>query len=107
MDTKILSLILLFGRIASVVFISMTIRLQVKLIRSRRHNELNGLRKVLLASSCLILLGNVVPIIIDVNGIFGRGSFALLITYVLSNNITALLSAMLMWQIYRVSGKVQ
>lgn len=96
-----LALFLLFGRLGTVFFMLSVLRIQYKLKGIK--DAVSPLRKTMLWLSTTILLGNAVPIIIDTLGIFGKGSFGLLIAYVISNNITALLAAIMVWQVYRLA----
>lgn len=88
-----ISVVLLIGRLVTVMIMSFVIRKQWRALKSRKYPELRSLRQVLLIGSLVVSMGNILPIIIDVYGIFGKGSFGLLLAYVFSNNITAILAA--------------
>lgn len=105
MSTKEISLLLLFGRLFTVLFVSLVIRLQVQLVKQNRGPELQWYRKSLLALTIVLLVGNFVPIVIDSYGILGKGSFGLLLLYVFSNNITAMIAAFITWFVYHMAGK--
>ncbi len=106
MDTnQILALILLLGRIPTVFFVGATMRLQWKLIKQNTYPEDQWFRKLLFGLTTVLMLGNILPIWIDVEGLFHKGGFVLLVAYVFSNNITALLSGGITWYIYHLSSK--
>lgn len=105
MDTKTISLLLLVGRIVTVLFIGMVVRLQWQLIKQNRGPELQWYRKSLFALSLAGLVGNFIPITIDAFGVFGKGSFGLLLLYVFSNNISAMIQSITLWIIYHTAGK--
>lgn len=102
-DTQIHALILLIGRLITVVFISFVIPKQYRLLKATNYPELRVLRKRLFLSSIVLLCGQFIPILIDVLGIFKIGSFNLLLIYVYSNNLTAILAAYMMWTVYKIS----
>lgn len=104
MDTnQKISLVLLIGRLVTVYFSVRIIRIQYGL--RNINDKFDGFRNLLLTLSFVILLGNMVPILIDVFGIFGKGSLGLLLAYVFSNNITSMLAAFMLWQVYKMGGK--
>jgi hypothetical protein len=102
-----ISLALLIGRLVSVSFMALVVSKQYKVLRAKNYPELKRLRTTLLVGSCIILAGNIIPIVIDTLGIFGMGSFALLLAYVFSNNLTAMLAAYMMWYSIRISEKTE
>lgn len=101
-----ISLGLLIGRLITVFIMIIVVRKQYGYLKAREYPELHQLRKVLLWGSLVILMGNIVPIIIDTFGLLGRGSFAWLLTYVISNNLTAMLSAYMMWYSIKLTEKI-
>ena len=103
-ETQWISLLLLIGRVITVVFIIMVLRLQWKLIRQNMGPELQWYRKSLFALSAVSIAANFIPITIDVFGLLGKGSYALLLAYVFSNNISAMVQAFTLWLIYHVAG---
>ena len=102
-----ISLVLLLGRILTVYLMSLVIRKQSRFLKARSHPELYQLRRRLLLGSIVVLAGNVVPIVIDTMGVFNKGSFGLLLAYVFSNNLTAIISAYLLWSTIRLSEKLK
>lgn len=106
---QIHSLVLLIGRLLTLYFILWVIPRQYKVFKTRMVSEpeLRPIRGKLLLGHVVMALGQVVPITIDVFGLFNRGSFGLLLLYVYSNNFTALLSAYLMKTVYVTSEKTR
>lgn len=104
---QILSTGLLIGRILTVILMTFVVRKQLRVIHSKRYPELRPIRLLLLSSSAIVILGNIIPIIIDAYGLFGKGSLNLLIAYVISNNITAAVSAFILWYNLRLSEKIK
>lgn len=98
-----ISLALLIGRVATLYFIVKVVPKQHKLLKATNDPELRPLRKTLFLCGLVLAAGNVVPIVIDVAGLFEMGSFGLLLAYVFSNNFTALLAAYMMWTVYKIS----
>lgn len=104
---QIISLFLLVGRAATVALMVLVIRKQARVLHSKKYPELQQLRKWLLGGSIVILLGNLVPITIDLYGVFGKGSFSLLLAYVFSNNLTAMFSAYVMLYNLRLAERIK
>lgn len=104
---QIHALLLLIGRIITVTFIALVLPKQHKLLKATNYPELRVLRKKLFLCSIVLLAGQFVPIIIDVLGIFQLGSFGLLLTYVYSNNLTAILASYMMWTVYKISEQTK
>lgn len=102
-----ISIALLLGRGVVLYFMIKVIRKQHRVLKAKNYPELNELRQRNLVFSVIILLGNVVPILIDTLGIFGKGSFGLLLAYVFSNNITAMLSAYMLWSNLVLAEKIK
>lgn len=105
MDTRLIAVILLAGRLLTVIFVGLVIRLQIQLLKQNRGPELQWYRKSLLALTLILFIGNFVPIVIDSLGVFGKGSFSLLLLYVFSNNLTAMIAAFITWFVYHMAGK--
>lgn len=97
------SLLLLIGRVITVVLILKVVPKQYQQLKAQNYPQLQRLRNRLFVSSIILLVGNFVPITIDVFGLFNMGSFGLLLLYVFSNNITAMLSAYMTYTVYRIS----
>lgn len=102
-----ISMVLLLGRIVVLFYMLRVIRKQYRVLRAKNYPELNELRIRNLVFSAIILLGNVLPILIDVMGIFGIGSFGLLLAYVFSNNITAVASAYMLWHNLALAERIK
>lgn len=102
-SNQVHALLLLIGRIVTLVLILLVIPKQYKLLKAKNQPEISYLRRRLFLSSVIMGAGQLVPIIIDVLGIFGKGSFGLLLLYVYSNNLTAMLGAYMMWTVYKIS----
>lgn len=102
-----IAIVLLVGRLITVAITFVVIRKQYRVLRAKKYPQLKRLRRTLFAGSIIIMLGNVIPIIIDALGIVGKGSFNLLLAYVFSNNITAALSAYMTWYAIRISEKTE
>lgn len=100
-----LSLALLIGRVITVGFVGFTMRLQLKLIKDNVYPEYQWYRMLLFSLTAVLALGNVIPIVIDGYGLVNKGSLGLLYAYVISNNITAMLSAFITWFVYHYSRK--
>lgn len=113
--------LLLVARIISVLFIIRVLVLQFKLFGTqidfslvphltklqRKHVYL--MRRVLFGISIVLLMGNVIPIAIDLLTIFSSTSrpdelFTTSIMYAFSNAITAMLSAIMIYILYQVAG---
>jgi hypothetical protein len=106
-SNQIHALLLLIGRIITVIFIGNVVPKQYKLLKATNYPELRKLRKRLLQASVVLLVGQFIPILIDVLGIFQIGSLNLLLVYVYSNNLTAMLAAYIMWTVYRISEQTK
>lgn len=119
---QIIATILLLARLISVFFILRVLLLQFRLFGTkidftlvpnltkmqRRHVYL--MRRILFGLSVVILLGNIVPIIIDTITItantLGRPAELrpISVMYAFSNAITAMVSAIMIWVLYQVAG---
>lgn len=93
-----IALALLFGRGYTVWNIVQVIRHQWAI--RKIADEYADLRKRMFILSFTVLVGNFIPILIDVFGLFGLGSFELLLAYVFSNNITAMILSFMLKKIY-------
>lgn len=106
MDTRVIAALLLIGRLITVIFILIVLINQIKLLRNNIFPELKPVRKRLFAMNVVLLLGQFIPITIDALGIWGRGSFNLLLAYVFSNNITAMIASIVTWDTYNLAAKI-
>lgn len=107
-EVKLLAAILLFLRLITVTSLAFVISKQLKFL-FRKDQELSTVRVVLMTLIGLTFIGNFVPIIIDVStlmrdDISGAPS-TLLTAYALSNALTAAISAIGWWVLYRVIEK--
>lgn len=112
MDIKDVALLLLLGRIVSVVFISLVIKRQLALFKKPIDPGLVGLRRTLFLLSLGVFVGNLIPIAIDILTIATASSLhredspsIAGVTYALSNCVTASVSAVLIWTMYRQAAK--
>lgn len=105
-----LAAFLLALRIISVIIISRVIRRQWQLLRLHIHPALRRFRLVLIFLSLAILLGNMIPIVIDAATLFvptGRPAQIrpLSVGYAMSNAITSVISSYLIWTLYRLAAE--
>lgn len=103
---QIIAIFLLLGRAICILILSFVIRKQWRALRSKKYPELRVIRRLNLAGTITLLAMNFVPILIDVMGIFNKGSFATLLAYVFSNNITAILYSIMLWTGLRLAEKI-
>lgn len=97
---QVISLVLLMGRAVTLLFVGLTIRYQRQLLRQNKGDRLQWYRRLLLSLAVVLFAGNIVPVVIDLAGLLHRGTFSLLLVYVFSNNLTAMLSAILTFYLY-------
>lgn len=102
-----ISLALLIGRLITIYIMYFVARRQYRNLKSKTYPELTQLRRNLLIASGIMIAGQILPITIDVLGLFEIGSFALLVAYVVSNNITALLSAFILWYNLELTQRIK
>lgn len=112
LSIKELAIALLFGHVASMVFISFVIKRQIGLFKMPTVVKLKRFRRVLFYISLGIFAGNLVPITIDTLTLFvdlGRPGHlrAVSIAYAMSNAITQFLSAYLVWKLYQLAADTQ
>lgn len=103
-----LAVILVLFRILSDAFIFSVILKQIALLRMPVPSYLKSFRLVLFFLSLAIFLGNMIPIVIDLLTIFietGRPAQLrpISVMYAISGATTALLSAFLIWLLYRLA----
>lgn len=119
---QLIAFFLLIARLISVTFIVIVLRLQWRLFKTEidftlvpnltklQKQKVYRVRKVLFCLSCIIFLGNMVPIVIDTITLFdntlGRPSNlrAISIMYAFSNAFTAMFSVIMIWALYKLSG---
>lgn len=105
MSIKMIATILLLERFVSVVFLSLVLHRQWKLFRATR-TKLTTVRETLLVLVSVALLGNIVPIIIDLVTITGEEyAGKLLVPYAFSNATTVTIISVGWWYLYRSIAK--
>lgn len=112
MDIKTIALILLLGRLISVTFMTLVVKRQRELMKLPIDPELVPFRKTLNRLSIAVLVGNIVPIIIDVFTIVAANSLeredspsVIGVAYAFSNMLTSILAAFLIWTLYKQAAK--
>ena len=112
MNIRTLSAVLLVGQILSVGFIFRVLQLQYGLFKTRIQSDLLLVRRTLFFLALVILLGNVIPLMLDIFTVFDnlrRGVSTVNLAgifYTISNTLTLTVSAILIWQLYRMAAKV-
>lgn len=99
---KLVALSLLIGRLITAAFIFVVLMWQVQLLR-RRQTDLQRERKVLFGFALAIFVGQLVPIAIDTAALVDHSSGLFVIIYAYSNNISAMLAAVLLWWLYLIA----
>lgn len=112
MDIKTVALLLLLGRLVSAVFMVLVVRRQRALSKIAINPQLMPLRKTLSRLSIAVLVGNIIPIIIDILTIAAANSLeredspsVIGVMYGFSNCITSAVSAYLIWTLYKQAEK--
>lgn len=120
-DIVTIAFILLISRMISMVFMAAVLQTQFRLfgttidfklvpnLSKMQRRNVYWLRRVLFALSLTIFLGNLIPITIDAVTLFVETSrpdelAALSISYAISNAFTDMLSAVMIWLLYRIAG---
>lgn len=122
LDIQTIALILLIARVISVVFIVTVLLKQVRLfgkpidfeavpfLTKLERKSVYRIRTVLFFLSVIILLGNLVPVLIDYITLFGDSLGRptqlrpISIAYAFSNATTAMFSAIMIWTLYKLAG---
>ena len=110
METQALVTLLLVGRFLSLIFISFVIKRQLGLFKHPITAELVNFRRVLFFLSVVVFLAQLIPIAIDsltlLTDLRGRevSIHPYGIAYMVSNNFSQLLSAILIWTLYRMAA---
>ena len=112
---QVISALLLVGRIACSVYLAKVIKVQNMLKRypvldDKGHvdHDVMGFRRNLNRMTLVILLGQIIPIILDaVNTLSGHTPAWLIYIYAVSNTITAVTSAVLIWKLYQMAFNTQ
>lgn len=111
MDIKLLASILITGHIISAIFTSIVINRQRNLFRIKVDPDIQKVRRVLFGMSITVFIGNLIPILVDAGTLVGsitRSSHhvnAVGILYSVSNVVTAVVSAILIWTLYRLAAR--
>lgn len=111
MDIRLLAIILLIGHGISTGFTLSVIRRQRELFKIKVDPEVQSVRRVLFGMSVTVALGNVIPIIVDaltIGAFVSRSSNhvnTIGLFYSLSNVVTAAVSAILIWTLYRLAAR--
>lgn len=107
MDIKIIAAVLLTLRLMSVAFLYLVLKRQVRYLRSKKEPELQNVRILLTSLTAIILLGQLVPILIDsvtlldvVERSMSR-PHPIGIAYALSNGTTAVVTSYLLYKLYK------
>lgn len=109
-DLQIYASILLIFRAISVVFIVMVIKRQWQLFKLPIDKSIRTFRLVLFCLSILVLIGNIIPIAVDVLALLGETNRpdhipSASVLYTFNNSIAAVCSAILIWLLYFIAGK--
>lgn len=112
MDIKYIAFILLLGRIVSVFFMALVVKRQRELNKIPISPELKPFRTILQQLSIAVLIGNIIPIVIDILTILAPDSLhredspsTIGIMYGFSNVVTSALSAYLIWTLYKQAAR--
>lgn len=118
---QFIALCLLIARVISVVFIVAVLLRQWRLfklpidfslvpgISSMEKRSVYRVRRILFTLSVIILLGNMIPILIDTITLFYNPDRptnvkTISVAYAFSNAITAMLSSIMIWALYKLAG---
>lgn len=104
----IIAVFLLLIRLVSIFYISRVIKRQYELFKLPVPEDIQSFRKILFMISLAILLGNLIPVIVDAVTLVSdvpRSPFLswLSVTYAISNATTSLLSSLLIWFLYKIA----
>jgi hypothetical protein len=110
MDAKTLAVYLLIGRILSLIVIGIVLRKQVEIFRGRPDPELRQGRIVMMFFAMVLLLGNFIPVVIDIAVIHGDVTRAnpspAGIAYAFSSNLVSLFSSCALLALYIIAEKL-
>lgn len=120
---QIIAFILLIARLISVFFIVKVLITQARQfgreidfslvpnLSKFQQKNIYRIRRVLFALAVIILIGNFIPIVIDYITLITDNSLGrtanvkpISIAYAFSNAITAMLSAIMIWTLYKLAG---
>lgn len=112
MGIKTVAFVLLLGRLVSVFFMTLVVNRQRALSKLPTSPELLPFRRTLNRLSVSLLIGNIIPIVIDVVTIVATNSLeredtpsVIGVMYAISNCTTAAISAYLIWTLYKQAEK--
>lgn len=112
MDLKLLSGLLLVAQIASLIFIVLVLIRQYSLFKTHIQEDLVVVRRTLFWLALVIFAGNIISLtlnVLTVTGMVGRSVEQINlvgVAYSVSNTLTLLFSALLIWLLYRMAQKV-
>lgn len=111
---ELLALILLVLHLGSVVYIGGVLRKQWRLLKVPIYPEIKRFRRVLFTLSAIILIGNAIPIFVDLVTILTNNSLGrtpsvkpISFAYAMSNALTALVSAYLIHTLYKLAASTK
>lgn len=110
-DIRTLAALLLIGQLVSVTFIILVLIKQYKLLKlpvEPPSKEINNFRKLFFILSVIIFFGNLNPIAINIVTIFVDTArpdhvAAISVSYAVSVSLTAAISSMTIWLLYRTA----
>lgn len=114
MSIQALAFMLLIGHILSLIFIILVIKKQWRLLKlpvaGGDSETVRHFRRMFFFLSLAIVAGNVIPVIIDTLTLFvetGRPAQLkpISVAYAFSNMTTAVVSAFLIWMMYRIASR--
>lgn len=111
MDIKTLAVILVIGHLVSSGFIGVVIKRQFELFKITIDPGIVVFRKILFCISIAIMAGNLYPIFIDIATILSKVHRStnhvnmVGLIYTLSNMLTAIMSAILVWALYLFAAR--
>ncbi len=110
-EIRIISGILLLLRVVSLAFIALVIMKQLKLFKIEVSEKVNLFRRILFFMACIILVGNLIPIMLHISTLMADSvelkrivprTFG--IAYAVSNALTSVASSFFIWYLYKMSG---
>lgn len=112
LSIKVLAVFLIISHIISDVFIGIVLKKQYSLLRIKIERELRSFRLVLFFLSVTIFVGNIIPIVIDGLTIAGHTNRPqhvppISVAYAGSTAAVALVSAVLVWFLYRLAANTK
>ena len=107
MTIQAIAIALLVIRLISLGFVVAVLARQIRLFRLSVDSHLVTFRVVMFLLGVVFLLGHLLPVAVDVNYAFFSDSddFNILVWYALSNALSGIAAAILLWKIYQIAGK--